>query len=125
MSYLVSNKEDKENLVSNKEDKNKEKEKKKEETVIGTVERFPLPARPAMNPSAMAAAVARHQVTKQIKSGVGRSKQINKGKMFFFGSNIFSYGSPFLCYAESCCVIHRQFGANIAKYLPLEVGKEI
>ena len=23
------------------------------------------------------------------------------------------------------CVIHRQFGANIAKYLPLEVGKEI
>ena len=84
MSYLVSNKEDKENLVSNKEDKNKEKEKKKEETVIGTVERFPLPARPAMNPSAMAAAVARHQVTKQIKSGVGRSKQINKGKMFFF-----------------------------------------
>ena len=71
-------------LVSNKEDKNKEKDKKKEETVIGTVERFPLPARPAMNPSAMAAAVARHQVTKQIKSGVGKSKQINKGKMFFF-----------------------------------------
>ena len=90
MSYLVSNKEDKENLVSNKEDKNKEKE----ETVIGTVERFPLPARPAMNPSAMAAAVARHQVTKQIKSGVGRSKQINKGKMFFFGRNVFSYGPP-------------------------------
>ena len=94
MSYLVSNKEDKENLVSNKEDKNKEKDKKKEETVIGTVERFPLPARPAMNPSAMAAAVARHQVTKQIKSGVGRSKQINKGKMFFFGRNVFSYGPP-------------------------------
>ena len=41
-------------LVSNEEDKEKEK---KEETVIGTVERFPLPARPAMNPSAMAAAV--------------------------------------------------------------------
>ena len=73
MSYLVSNKEDKE-----------EKEKKEEEAVIGTVERFPLPARPAMNPSAMAAAVARHQVTKQIKSGVGKSKQINKGKMFFW-----------------------------------------
>ena len=80
MSYLVSNKEDK----ADKEKENKEKEKKKEETVIGTVERFPLPARPAMNPSAMAAAVARHQVTKQIKSGVGKSKQINKGKMFFF-----------------------------------------
>ena len=33
-----------------------------------TVERFPLvPSRPAMNPSAMAAAVARHQVTKQTK----------------------------------------------------------
>ena len=29
------------------------------------VERFPLTSRPAMNPSAMAAAVARHQVTKQ------------------------------------------------------------
>ena len=72
MSYLVSNKED------------KEKKEKKEETVIGTVERFPLPARPAMNPSAMAAAVARHQVTKQIKSGVGKSKQINKGKIVFF-----------------------------------------
>ena len=55
-------------LVSNEEDKEKEKEEKKEETVIGTVERFPRPARPAMNPSAMAAAVARHQVTKQIKS---------------------------------------------------------
>ena len=81
-------------LVSNKEDKNKEKDKEKEETVIGTVERFPLPARPAMNPSAMAAAVARHQVTKQIKSGVGKSKQINKGKMFFFGRNVFSYGPP-------------------------------
>ena len=81
-------------MVSNKEDKNKEKDKKKEETVIGTVERFPLPARPAMNPSAMAAAVARHQVTKQIKSGVGKSKQINKGKMFFFGRNVFSYGPP-------------------------------
>ena len=23
------------------------------------------------------------------------------------------------------CVIHKQFGANIAKYLPSEVGKEI
>ena len=91
------------NLVSNKEDK-EDKEKKKDETVIGTVERFPLPARPAMNPSAMAAAVARHQVTKQIKSGVGKSKQINKGEMFFFGSNIFSYGSPFLCHADSCCL---------------------
>ena len=68
-------------LVSNKEDKEKEK---KEETVIGTVERFPLPARPAMNPSAMAAAVARHQVTKQIKSGEGKSKQINKGENVFF-----------------------------------------
>ena len=87
---MVSNKEDK-----NKEDKeNKEKEKKKEETVIGIVERFPLPARPAMNPSAMAAAVARHQVTKQIKSGVGKSKQINNGENVFFGSNVFSYGSP-------------------------------
>ena len=91
-------------LVSNEEDKEKEKEEKKEETVIGTVERFPLPARPAMNPSAMAAAVARHQVTKQIKSEVGKSKQINKGEMFFFGSNIFFYGSPFLCHADSCCL---------------------
>ena len=89
------------NLVSNKEDK-EDKEKKKEETVIGTVERFPLPARPAMNPSAMAAAVARHQVTKQIKSGAGKSKQINKGKMFFFAQ--ISYGSPFLCNADSCCL---------------------
>ena len=35
------------------------------EVVGSTVERFPLPSRPAMNPSAMAAAVARHQVTKQ------------------------------------------------------------
>ena len=80
-------------MVSNKEDKNKEKEKK-EETVIGTVERFPLPARPAMNPSAMAAAVARHQVTKQIKSGVGKSKQINKGKMFFFWLKCLLLWSP-------------------------------
>ena len=113
MSYLVSNKEDK-----NKEDKEKEK---KEETVVGTVERFPLPARPAMNPSAMAAAVARHQVTKQIKSGVGKSKQIYKGKMF---------SSPMVppFYATQivvACVIHKQLGANIAKYLPSEVGKEI
>ena len=100
MSYLVSNKEDKED----KEDKENKEKEKKEETVIGTVERFPLPARPAMNPSAMAAAVARHQVTKQIKSGVGKSKQINKGKMFFFGSNVFSYGSPFLCHTDSCCL---------------------
>ena len=39
------------------------------ETVVGTVERFPIvPPRPAMNPSAMAAAVARHQVTKQTKT---------------------------------------------------------
>ena len=38
------------------------------EVVGSTVERFPLPSRPAMNPSAMAAAVARHQVTKQTKT---------------------------------------------------------
>ena len=95
--------------------------------MIGTVERFPLPARPAMNPSAMAAAVARHQVTKQIKSGVGKSKQIDKGKMFFFLAQMSSaMGPPF--YATQivvACVIHKQLGANIAKYLPSEVGKEI
>ena len=114
MSYLVSNKED------------KEKKEKKEETVIGTVERFPLPARPAMNPSAMAAAVARHQVTKQIKSGVGKSKQINKGEMFFLAQTSSSMVPPF--YATQivvACVIHKQFGANIAKYLPSVGGKEI
>ena len=82
-------------LVSNKEDKEKEKEKKKEETVIGTVERFPLPARPAMNPSAMAAAVARHQVTKQIKSGVGGGQQINKGKCFFWLKCLLLWFPPF------------------------------
>ena len=86
MSYLVS-----------KEKEDKEKEKKREETVIGTVERFPLPARPAMNPSAMAAAVARHQVTKQIKSGVGNSKQINRGKCFFLAQMSSPMVPPFLC----------------------------
>ena len=80
-----------------------------------------------MNPSAMAAAVARHQVTKQIKSGVGKSKQINKGEMFFFWLKYLLLWFPPL-YATQivvACVIHKQFGANIAKYLPLEVGKEI
>ena len=45
------------------------------ELVVGsTVERFPIvPPRPAMNPSAMAAAVARHQVTKQTKTNNGAS----------------------------------------------------
>ena len=94
--------------------------------MIGTVERFPLPARPAMNPSAMAAAVARHQVTKQIKSEAGKSKQINKGEMFFLAQTSSSMVPPF--YATQivvACVIHKQFGANIAKYLPSVGGKEI
>ena len=55
-----------------------------------TVERFPLvPSRPAMNPSAMAAAVARHQVTKQTKRQMLADEE-TKSKIFPKHSSLMS-----------------------------------